>query len=386
MVGEKLNPHPSESIEKSDGKIEESDYPPFNPDKAKELIANAKMLSSAEEISDDGLRQKVLDQEEKLKERKERMKRDEEVARLADEAEARLGRNLSQAELQDIAEKYDTWLKNPNKESEQSPESEDHKSQAETLSFDPTLYANESEWRAANSVNAKQKAESKTISGEYDFRNADRYQEDTFLLTAANSLVDSPDIMFIDHAMFDAKERADKDNTTVFEALKALSRESNPDEKGGWATIDLKGAFIDATSTYVISKDEKIGRGLAKGLLTKLEMTIDGATTDEPNPQADKLRVDLALIKPIAEEFIEGYNPAYDDSNAFRDHLKSTLEMEESDVRFAKSRGEQPAPNAERKIQAIKSVMDELARMQSSYEKNLKNLHDTAYANHRVIK
>ena len=384
MVGEKLSPHSSESIEKSSGKVEEPIYPPFDPDKAKELIANAKMLSSTEEISDDELRQKVLNQEEKLRERKERMERDEEVARLADEAEARLGRNLSQAELQDIAKKYDAWLKNPNKDTEQSPESENHNSQAETLSFDPTLYANESEWRAANPD--RQLGEKPRSNTEYDFRNADRYQEDTFLLTAANSLVDSPDIMFIDHAMFDVKERASKDGTTVFEALKALSKESNPDEKGGWAAIDLKGAFIDATSTYVISKDEKVGRGLAKGLLTKLEMTIDGATTDKPNPQADKLRVDLTLIKPIAEEFIEEYNPAYDDPNAFRDHLKSMLEMEESDVRFAKSRGEQPAPNAERKIQAIKSVMDELARMQSNYEKNLKNLHDTAYANHRVIK
>lgn len=384
MVGEKLNPHPSESIEKSDGKIEESDYPPFDPDKAKELIANAKMLSSTEEISDDGLRQKVLDQEEKLKERKERMERDEEVARLADEAEARLGRNLSQAELQDIAEKYDAWLKNPNKESEQSPESENHKSQAETLSFDPTLYANESEWRAANPD--RQLGEKLKSSTEYDFRSADRYQETTFILAAADSLADSPDINYVDRIAQEIGSKAAQNNTSVFKTLKQSVQESDIDKDGGWAATDLMNAFIDTTSTYVISKDEKIGRGFAKGLLTSLEMQIDGFTANKPNPQVDALRVDLSIIKPLADEFIKDYDAPYDSPNAFKDYLKNELEMREIDMRSAKRRGEQISPDMERETQAIKTAMVKLEEMQSDYDKNLKNLHDTAYANHRVIK
>ena len=346
MVGEKMDLHSSENIDKNTEAVGNSDYPPFDPDKAKELVANTKMLSSTKEISDDKLRQKVLDREDELKKRQERIKRDEEIARLADEAEARLGRNLSQAELQDMAEKYDAWLKNK----------------------------------------IDNKAENQTASSEYDFRSADRYQEDTFILAAANSLVDSPDIAYVDSTMLNARERANKNNMSIFEALKSLSKESNPDTEGGWAAIDLQGAFIDTTTTYVISKDEKIGRGFAKGLLTKLEMTIDGATTDKSNPQVDKLRVDLALVKPIAEEFIKNYSPeAYDNPNNFRDYLKATLEMEESDIRSISRRGEQPSPDAERRVQAIKSAMEELARMQANYEENLKKLHDTAHENHRVI-
>ena len=153
MVGEKINEFSKENpVENQD-----FEYPPFDLEKAKEQVAQAKILSSAEDISDDKLRQKVLDQEDAIKRRQEKMKRDEEVARLADEAEARLGHNLSQAELQDLAEQYDAWLKNPNKESGQSPENEDHKTENGVPEFDSTLYANESEseWRVANSVDAE---------------------------------------------------------------------------------------------------------------------------------------------------------------------------------------------------------------------------------------
>lgn len=296
MVGEKLGSYLSESIENSSGKTEESDYPPFDPDKAKKLIANVKMLSSAEEISDENLRQKVLNREEEIRERKEK----------------------------------------------------------DDASF-----------------------------GEYDFRNADRYQEDTFLLAAANSLVDSPDIGFIDNVMFDAKKRASKDGVTEFEALKQFVRESDIDKSGGWAATDLMNAFIDTTSTYIISKDEKIGRGFAKGLLTSLEMQIDG---DKPSPHIDALRVDLSIIKPLADEFINGYNASYDSPSAFSDYLRSELEMREIDMRGVKRRGEQISTDMERETQAIKTAITRLEEMRSNYDKNLKNLHDTAYANHRVIR
>ena len=55
-------------------------------------------------------------------------------------------------------------------------------------------------------------------------------------------------------------------------------------------------------------------------------------------------------------------------------------------MRSAKRRGEQISSDAERIAQAIKSAMAKLEEMQSDYNKNLKNLQDTAYANHRVIK
>ena len=115
-------------------------------------------------------------------------------------------------------------------------------------------------------------------------------------------------------------------------------------------------------------------------------MTIDSAATDVPNPRADTLRVDLALVKPIIEEFVDGYEPTFDDPNDFNDYLKTVLDMEQSDIRFARMRGEQPAPHAERRVQAIKSVMEELENMQSTYQQNLNNLQNSAYANHRIIK
>lgn len=156
MVGEKLN----QNSETTPNQNDSFEYPPFDLEKAKEQVAKARMLSSVEEISNDELRQRVLDHEEELKRRQERMERDEKIASLADEAEARLGRNLSQEELQDLAESYDAWLKNPNKESEQSPERE--YSEAET-NFDPTLYTSESEWRAANSESAQRRREQQDV-------------------------------------------------------------------------------------------------------------------------------------------------------------------------------------------------------------------------------
>lgn len=300
MVGEKLGSHPSESIENSSGKTEEPDYPPFDPDRAKEIIANTKIISS------------------------------------------------------------------------------------ETPSFDPSLYMNESEWRAANPD--KQLGEKPKINLEYDFRNADRYQETTFALAAADSLMESPDIAYVDRIAQGLGDRAAKNNTSVFEALKQFVRESDVDKDGGWAATDLMNAFINTTSTYVISKDEKIGRGFAKGLLTSLEMRIDGFTTDESNPYIDAMRVDLSIIKPLADEFINGYNAPYDSPSVFRDYLRNELKMREIDMRGVKRRGGQISSDMERETQAIKTAMTRLEEMQSDYEKNLKNLRDTAYANHRVIK
>lgn len=380
MVGEKINSHSSESAnENGNTSGGGSEYLPFNPEKAKELVAQARILQSAEEISDDGLRQRVLDNEKALKERQERIKRDEEVAKLADEAEARLGRNLSQSELQDLANQYDARLKNPDAETEPSP-----KIQTETSSFDPTLYTNESEWRAANPD--KQKGEKSRANPEYDFRNVDRYQETTFVLAASDSLADSPDIFYIDDIAQSIGDKAPKNNTSVFEALKQSVQESDVDKRGGYAATDLLNAFIDTTSTYVVSKDKKVGRGFAKGLLTSLEMRIDGFTADKPNPYPDALRVDLSIIKPLADEFIKGYNTSYDNPNAFRDYLKNELEMREIDLRSAKRRGEQISPDMERETQAIKSAITKLEEMQSSYDKNLKNLQNAAYSRHRIIK
>ena len=62
MVGEKINSHSSESInENGNTSGGGSEYQPFDPEKAKELVTQARILQSAEEISDDGLRQQVLD-------------------------------------------------------------------------------------------------------------------------------------------------------------------------------------------------------------------------------------------------------------------------------------------------------------------------------------
>lgn len=177
-----------------------------------------------------------------------------------------------------------------------------------------------------------------------------------------------------------------KNNTSVFEALKQSVQESDVDKRGGYAATDLLNAFIDTTSTYIVSKDEKVGRGFAKGLLTSLEIRIDGFTADKSNPYLDALRVDLSIIKPLADEFIKDYNTSYDNPNAFRDYLKNELEMREIDLRSAKRRGKQISSNMERETQAIKSAMAKLEEMQSNYDKNLKNLQNAVYSRHRIIK
>lgn len=270
-------------------------------------------------------------------------------------------------------------------EAKASPQAEDVATPEKPV-YDTTLYANESEWRIANHIGEEQTNEDETTSSEYDFKNVDKYQEATFMLAAADSLVDSPDIMRIDRVMFTVKENASRDGVSEYEALKTILQDPNLDEENASAASDLMSAFIEISSTYVINKDEKIGRGFAKGLLTKLEMTIDSAATDVPNPRADTLRVDLALVKPIIEEFVDGYEPTFDDPNNFNDYLKTVLDMEQSDIRFARMRGKQPAPDAERRVQAIKSVIEELENMQSTYQQNLDNLQNSAYANHRIIK
>ena len=69
MAGEKLNQNSETTTNQNDS----FEYPPFDLEKAKEQVAKARMLSSAEEISNDELRQRVLDHEEELKRRQERM-------------------------------------------------------------------------------------------------------------------------------------------------------------------------------------------------------------------------------------------------------------------------------------------------------------------------
>lgn len=221
---------------------------------------------------------------------------------------------------------------------------------------------------------------------EYDFRNADRYQEQTFMLAAANSLVNSPDIMHIDRVASIANERATEGSPTIFEALKTLSQETGTGEEGEFAATDLMNAFVDTTAAYVVSKDEKPARGLAKGLITTMKMRLASAPTNRPNRAADELKVDLELVQPIINEFIEGYNTEYESPNDFKDYLKNALEIEEADLRSARNRNTQPAPDTERRIQALKSTLTKLDELQSNYKKNLQILHDTAYANHRIIK
>ncbi len=159
MIDEKNNEFSKEKSAKNIGndgpwgEEYQKSVPPFDLEKAKERVAKTNILSSTEDIPNYELRQKVL-------ERQEKMRRDEEIARLADEAETRLGRNLSQAELQDLAEQYDIRLKKSNKESEQSSKDEGYKVENSVPEFDPTLYANESEWRAANSASSEQRRQS----------------------------------------------------------------------------------------------------------------------------------------------------------------------------------------------------------------------------------
>ena len=250
--------------------------------------------------------------------------------------------------------------------------------------FDPSLYESESAWRHANFT----ASEGERVKGnwEYDFRRADRYNEQTFMLAAADSLADSPNIMHIDRVALGVSEKARKDQSNFFEALDGFVQESNGGTEEEFAAADLMNAFIDTTATYIISKDEKPARGFAKGLMTKMEMRLAGAVSDRPNQPADEIRVDLMCVQPIMQEFIEGYNPAYESPNDFKNYLETALQIEESNLRFAEDRYSQSSLETKRRMQALKSAISALDDLQSHYEANLKNLRDTAYAHHRIIK
>ena len=340
MVGEKIRSSSSEN-DNTEGFSREA-YRPLSDEelrKAAEVVAKTKIVNTPDNLRSDKVRKQPKGAEG-------RKQRDEMVSGLVDEAISRLGRKLTPAEIQNLANELDAWLAEQDSEAER-----------------------------ASATHA-----------EYNYRNADLYQETTFVLAAADGLMDSSDIHFIDKISAEVRNKAAKGRISVFEALKQSIQESKPDEPGEYAATDLMNAFIDTTTTYVISKDEKIARGFARGLLMNLAMRIDAFTADRPNPHVDALRVDYSIIQPIADEFIKSYNPSYDNPNAFRDHLKIELEILEADIRFAKIRREPIAPNTEREIQAIKNALKELDIMQSNYDKNLKNLHDSAHAWRRIIK
>jgi hypothetical protein len=106
-------------------------------------------------------------------------------------------------------------------------------------------------------------------------------------------------------------------------------------------------------------------------------MRIDGFTQDKSSPYLDAMRVDLSIIKPIADEFIESYSSdSYDNPKAFGVYLECELKSREIDMRSAKRRGEQISPDMEREVQAIKSAMVKLEDLRSNYDKRLKNLHE----------
>ena len=238
----------------------------------------------------------------------------------------------------------------------------------------------------AEEVNKASKAEKARTSHDYDFRNTNRYQEGTFLMASANNLVNSDfsDINKIDHVADQANAMAAKENTSVYDALKKLSFEANV-EQDGYAATDLMNSFIDTTATYVVSREDNLPRGLAKGLMTALEMRVDSSPTDRENPYADELRVDFNMLQPIVNEFIEDYDQPYENPNAFREYLQNTLEIEEADLRSVKRRGERIDPDSGRRVQALKTALNDLEALQSNYESDLKNLRDSAMAAHRII-
>ena len=238
----------------------------------------------------------------------------------------------------------------------------------------------------ANNAERIDEADKAKESRDYDFRKTNRYLEGTFLMASADNLVNSDftDINKVDRVADQAKAMAAKENISVYDALKKLSYEANI-EQDGFATPDLINSFIDTTAAYVVSREEVLPQGLAKGLLTALEMRVDSAPTDKENPYADELRADFNMLQPIVNDFIENYNQPYENPNAFREYLQNTLEMEEADLRSVRRRGERVDPDSGRRIQALKTALNDLVALQTNYQNDIKNLRSSAAAAHRII-
>jgi len=214
---------------------------------------------------------------------------------------------------------------------------------------------------------------------QYDYRKPNSYVESTLLLAAADSLVDSPDIMEIDSIASDVQSASRANKTTIFETLARRAKASDP-EKDGWAAIDLANAFIDSTAAYVISREESFNVGLAKGVLAKNGMLVDVAAP----AVADSIRLDQMYMKPIIDEFINAKD-GHDGPNILQDYLRNILEMEEIDLRSMTRRGEKIPDETKRRVQAIKNTIAQVEQIQADYKDNIQNVRNTALVNHRII-
>ena len=264
-------------------------------------------------------------------------------------------------------------------------------------SYDASLYANESEWRAAQSKEsterrvdyAGQKAESDSGRFEnFDYRLADNHRDAICAAAAADKLAlehELSESVHTDGIISDARKESVAQDAPF---LQVISKKVEQEAAAGgenFAAVDSLNAYVDMFATYAISKEKSFDAGLAKGLVTSQEMRIDtAARRDAGNPAADKLRLDNQYLKPLVDEYI-GANSGAEPSEGFEAFLQQQIVVLESDARMAARRGEQPDPNTTRKIEAVNSAIKEASSIRQDYPKNLKYLKDTAFNNRWIM-
>ena len=300
-----------------------------------------------------------------------------------------------------------------------SQESSENKNAAE-IAYDPTLYNNLSEYMEAQVASkrvaeqrsdrdglgrrglgrvpseqgfkedgAEQKAEVGDASLDKDqfheFKKLDSYQQNILLTSAADSLVnilDLRDMSRVDQTLFKIQDEAKETGASPISVLNRLFSEADA-ENDEWGAVDLRAAFIDLTSTYIMDKAENPGMGAARGVMNKMNMLLE-CRTEEPNSYLDGVQLDKMYVEPIIDEYLsagDGRAPV-DDLPSF---LNNRLAMEELGLEMAKKEGESVDPDAVRRVQALRSTIQMLFDLLGGHDNNMKCIRDTAAAHHWIL-
>lgn len=273
-----------------------------------------------------------------------------------------------------------------------------HDERSSHISFDPILYESESAWRAANPTVEYQQIHQNEPA--YDFYNVSRFQEETFLLAAANATKDNDDFGRRFRLAEEISKTARENNASIYNTMKSfLGRESRGQAPEGkkdkdYTLDDLSGSFVDITCAYVANRDKYRARGLAKALITNMQMTVDMSQNafrnrSQPNPYLDEIRTDLSLVEDTLNDYIDRYDPHRygnnGDSNDLKGYLQDVLARKQTSIRLSEERGVPASANALREAQAFASTIKRLSMMQEFLDDNLSSLHGTATAYQRPI-
>lgn len=272
-----------------------------------------------------------------------------------------------------------------------SQESSENRNNAE-MTYDPTLYYNLNEYMEAQAA-SKRVTEQKTEVGDtsfdkdqfHEFEKLDSYQQNILLTAAADSLVDVLDLREmsrVDQTLFKIQDETRETGASPLSVLNRLFSEADV-ENNEWGAVDLRGAFIDLTSTYIMDKAENPKMGAAQGVMNKMNMLLK-CRTEKPNSYLDGVQLDKMYVEPIIDEYLSAGDEGapVDDLPSFLSHR---LAMEESSLEIAERKGESVDSDAIRRIQALRSTIQLLLDLLGGYNNNMKCIRDTAVAHHWIL-